>query len=691
MANIAISPANSINSSVTHGIFSADATNNILVTTGAWVLTSAAGGGFSGIRLDSAGTASANRLSIDGTVGSNDLSGIHLPTGGATIVIGKGGYVSGLSGQGIAVFLASDITNAGTIAGTTGIVMVAAGNVINNAGLIRGTSSNGIDFQSLSAGSNVLVNSGTISSDTSAIVSGLQNDTITNTGLLAGAVLLGNGINVLTNDGGITGLVTVGTGNDTVTNQVHGVIGGDLTLGDGVNTVTNDGTITGLVTAGTGNDTVTNHVHGVIGGGLNVGGGNNTVTNDGEIAGSIVGGSLTTHIYNAGTVTGSTAIQLGGAGEIVSNTGLIRGTSGDGVFFASLLVGSNTVVNSGTISSDFNAIRCSVQDDTITNTGLLAGAVVLGNGLNVITNDGTITGLVTGGTSSDTVTNRGLIGGNINLGDGANVYDGAGGTLHGTLFMGSGNDSVIGGAGKEQVDSGDGNDTISLGGGDDIFLAAGSADGNDTIDGGDGRDTYDATGTDAAVIIDLDEGLASGTSIGNDLLASVESATGSAFDDTLTGDDFANILKGLAGVDIISGASGKDTLDGGDGADTLTGGAARDLLYGGGADGDIDIFDYNSVAESGITGGTRDAIMDFEDGLDKIDLSTIDSKTFQKGNQAFTFIGAGSFTSAGGQVRSFVNAAGNTVIQINTDKDTAVEMSIVVHGTPTLSALDFIL
>jgi len=80
--------------------------------------------------------------------------------------------------------------------------------------------------------------------------------------------------------------------------------------------------------------------------------------------------------------------------------------------------------------------------------------------------------------------------------------------------------------------------------------------------------------------------------------------------------------------------------------------------------------------------------MDFEDGFDKIDLSTIDAKTFLQGNQAFTFI-TGAFTSAGGQVRAFVNAHGNTVIQINNDHDTAAEMSIVVHGTPTLSAADF--
>jgi hypothetical protein len=117
----------------------------------------------------------------------------------------------------------------------------------------------------------------------------------------------------------------------------------------------------------------------------------------------------------------------------------------------------------------------------------------------------------------------------------------------------------------------------------------------------------------------------------------------------------------------------------------------RDLLYGGGSDGDADLFAYNGVSQSGITGATRDVIADFEDGVDLIDLFSIDAKTFQTGNQTFQFIGSGAFTSAGGQIRSFVNAAGNTAIQLNIDKDTDAEMSIVVHGTPTLTAADFIL
>jgi Ca2+-binding RTX toxin-like protein len=247
----------------------------------------------------------------------------------------------------------------------------------------------------------------------------------------------------------------------------------------------------------------------------------------------------------------------------------------------------------------------------------------------------------------------------------------------------------IGGDFADLFEGGSGADQLNGNGGDDVFLASSGADGDDTIDGGAGSDIYDASAAGATVIIDLDEGLASGTSVGNDGLVNIENATGSAFGDTLTGDGLANILKGLSGTDILSGAGGNDTLIGGDGIDTMTGGGGRDVLYGE-ADGDADVFDYNSVTESGIAGLSRDRIFGFEDGLDKINLHDIDAMTFKKGNQDFTFI-TGAFTSAGGQIRATLTAGGNTLIQINTDHDTAAEMSILLIGTPTITAADFVL
>ena len=56
--------------------------------------------------------------------------------------------------------------------------------------------------------------------------------------------------------------------------------------------------------------------------------------------------------------------------------------------------------------------------------------------------------------------------------------------------------------------------------------------------------------------------------------------------------------------------------DGGDGADVLIGGARSDNLFGGGADADVDVFRFADD-------GGSDQIWDFEDGVDKIDLTLV--------------------------------------------------------------------
>jgi Ca2+-binding RTX toxin-like protein len=341
------------------------------------------------------------------------------------------------------------------------------------------------------------------------------------------------------------------------------------------------------------------------------------------------------------------------------------------------VAGTNTIVNAGTISSDAFAIFGNAQDDVVTNTGLIDGRIDLGGGAN-------------------TVTNEGIIEGDILLGGGNDFYDGRGGRVTGGIDGGAGNDTIIGGDWVDSVFGGANNDTVDLGGGDDFFSASPGSDHNDIVNGGLGIDTYSAFNATAAVFIDLTEGMAIGLSIGTDQLENIENAEGTSFADTLLGNEIANSLRGADAADTLSGAGGNDTLQGGDGADTLTGGLGRDLLSGnsfsiGFPDGEVDIFDFNTALESGVTAATRDRITDFEDGLDKIDLSTIDAKTFLKGNQAFSFIGGGNFTAAGGQIRVSLTAQSNTLIQINTDHDKVAEMTLVVLGAPTLSAADFIL
>ena len=151
----------------------------------------------------------------------------------------------------------------------------------------------------------------------------------------------------------------------------------------------------------------------------------------------------------------------------------------------------------------------------------------------------------------------------------------------------------------------------------------------------------------------------------------IEDASGGSGNDTLTGNTANNRLEGGAGADRLSGGAGNDTLVGGAGADNLTGGAGRDL------------FDFNALGELGL-GGQRDLITDFKRDEDKIDLSSIDARPDQTGDQKFAWVTA--FTITPGQVR-FANG----IVYLNTDRDTAAEYEIALTGIKTLADSDFLL
>lgn len=158
-------------------------------------------------------------------------------------------------------------------------------------------------------------------------------------------------------------------------------------------------------------------------------------------------------------------------------------------------------------------------------------------------------------------------------------------------------------------------------------------------------------------------------------------------------------------ADVIDGGAGNDRIAGGVGADTLTGGADNDRIYGGsqndlivgGAGADrmfggtgADVFDFDTTSESPAT--ARDAIFDFETGLDRLDVSTIDAAVNQSGEQAFTYIGSARFT-AEGQIRA-VQAATGVVLQINTDATGAgAEMALMLKDVllANLTADNFLL
>jgi hypothetical protein len=98
--------------------------------------------------------------------------------------------------------------------------------------------------------------------------------------------------------------------------------------------------------------------------------------------------------------------------------------------------GSNTITNNaGGLISDFHAGQTSNY------------AIHLYYGGNVVTNDGTIVGSVTIGST------------------GTNTYDGSMGRLKGTLYGGSGDDTILLGKGHGTVDGSGGADSISIGAG----------------------------------------------------------------------------------------------------------------------------------------------------------------------------------------------------------------------------------
>lgn len=246
-------------------------------------------------------------------------------------------------------------------------------------------------------------------------------------------------------------------------------------------------------------------------------------------------------------------------------------------------------------------------------------------------------------------------------------------TAEGNVIGGDDNANILTGTAQNDVIYGyGGNDSISGNGGDDVI--DGGA-GNDTLNGGthgSAGDTVSYATATAAVTVTLATRWSQDTrGAGTDRLSNFENLTGSAFNDRLTGSTGNNIIDDGLGNDLITGGRGIDILIGGGGSDT---------------------FDFNAINEMGNSASTRDLILDFEQGLDRIDLSTIDASSALRGNNAFVFSGAAtSFgTARDGEIR-YVHKNGLTVIYGDTDGDTAPEFQIALNGIYDLTAGDFIL
>lgn len=261
------------------------------------------------------------------------------------------------------------------------------------------------------------------------------------------------------------------------------------------------------------------------------------------------------------------------------------------------------------------------------------------------------------------------------------------------LYSPRGNDTLYGGNGNDTITLSEGNDQVDAGGGDDLVSVQLETGTTDVLDGGAGRDRLSSGGgnTETLVIV----ATVTGSSL-TFIRGGVSMLTAVNFEDfALFGGQMADSLTGGAGNDTLRGNAGFflnpqpaldiDTLTGGAGNDILVGRDAADRMSGGtGADS----FIYEKITDSGVTVASRDLILGFQTGLDKIDLALIDADLGLTGDQAFTLVAA--FGGAVGQAVIASVVAGRWLVSLDQTGDGTADLMIDVRGV-TLAAGDLIL
>lgn len=242
------------------------------------------------------------------------------------------------------------------------------------------------------------------------------------------------------------------------------------------------------------------------------------------------------------------------------------------------------------------------------------------------------------------------------------VIDGTSGAD--SRWGGAGDDTMFGKDGADKLYGQVGNDKLYGGNGDDLLEGM---DGADVIDGGAGRDRATYALSDAAVLVNLAEGVGKDGDAEGDSLLNIEDVIGSNFDDILIGNGGQNRLEGGAGGDLLQGGGLYDILDGGEGQDiasyaTSSAGVNVSLVTnrgsGGDAEGDMLINVENLVGS------------DFNDHLIGNGVANI-----LLGGRGADMLngGRGNDRLVGGDGNDvLLGGAGNDRIEGGTGKDTAV-------------------
>ena len=424
---------------------------------------------------------------------------------------------------GVDLHVGGGFDNAGLVEVTTshsqailGAIGVEGGTGFNNSGVIRASdlsgASNSVGVHISTLAPNY-VNTGTIVADVSFMVDTASTVlqahpavVITNSGNIIGDIVLADGANAIHNTRFIVGDITFGDG-DSLYDGASGRLFGSIFLGHAANTV-RLGDNGGAVYGGGGSDTIVggagDDLIDLIGGDNNVdgGGGGNTLSFVSAAAGVVVD-------LAAGTAAASGADTVAHFQDVLGSgfDDVLAGDAADNAF--SGLSGDDT-------------LRGGAGDDTLD-----------------------------GGSGVDTAS-----------------YDNAPSAVSVDLTLSGGQDTSGGGVdtliGIEALTGSAFGDTLTGDGGANT-LSGGAGD--DRLDGGPGIDTAAYVAAVSAVTVDLSLAGAQDTlGAGIDTLISIESLTGSTFNDTLAGDGLANGLEG---------GGGNDTLDGGAGDDSAVYGGAR--------------------------------------------------------------------------------------------------------------------
>ncbi len=253
----------------------------------------------------------------------------------------------------------------------------------------------------------------------------------------------------------------------------------------------------------------------------------------------------------------------------------------------------------------------------------------------------------------------------------------------------SSGDTVAGLDGADQINGAGGDDLLFGGGGDDVMTGGDGADllngesGSDRLEGGAGGDVLSGeSGTDQLLGGEGGDLLLGGP--GDDVLSGESGDDvlfGEADADRLEGGDGFDIVNGMSGEDALYGQGGVDVISGEDGADLIVGGAGADVLIGGAG---ADRFVVAALSDSQFGDG-GDLVVDFQPGVDRIDLTAVDANTVAAGDQAFVFVAA--FTGVAGQATlTYDAAAGRTVLSGDVDGDGRADLVLSLLGEVGASA-----